>query len=262
MHCIFRKALMIMVIIVCCYRVVAQPRICDQQAICISPADTVINGNSLPLSFEMKNLGPDVMFADDTTLYLLYRVEENGKSKVIYSGATVGRNHDTIGIGQSIRYVDNYGISFYYPDRRDTFTIAFCVLIGTSTINDNGDTVQRFSHQDLNIENNACCKKVTIIPKKSTSVVTKDRNEDGWSVYPNPAGNMLYIRTGEEQHKGELQVTIRDLTGRVMLEQHYNENQLSNAPMLLNVQSLPVGIFSISLQSETGTVSKKISIIR
>lgn len=261
MHHNFRKSFMIIAIVICCYTAVAQQRVCDQEVVCISPADTVINGNALPLRFEMVNHGPDVKFANDTTLYMLYRIEENNEQRIVYQGMISGRGNDTIGIGGSSRYVDNYTIRFSYPDRTDTFTIDFCVLIASSGIFSNGDTFH-LSYTDPNSDNNTCCRQVTIIPKESTFISNTHSVNDELQIYPNPAKNILYLQVTDKDAIGDLVVIIRDITGKELLQRRYNSREVTDGNLTVNVDQLPSGIYSISLQTAKNTFSKKISINR
>lgn len=260
----FKKVFMIIVITLFYYTVIAQQRICDREPECIYPSDTVINGNRLPLRFGMKNLGPDVMLSQDTTLYMVYKVLD-GRQEFIYQGPlNVYKGDEIIGVGESNYYYDLSTILFHYPDRTEPFIVDFCVRLDSWMVNNWGDTI-RFSYFDPNDENNTCCKQVVVMPKPAepTNIEEKSKNAaEDYNIYPNPAREILYIQTKEKRVRGELLVIVWDLTGRILLEHRYSESQVNNGAISLNVQQLPEGILGISLQSETNTVFKIISIIR
>lgn len=238
----------------------AQQRMCDQEVICISPSGTVVNGNRLSLRFEMKNHGPDIMLASDTTLYMLYILLDD-EQRIVYQGMIAGRSNDTIGIGGSSRYTDNYNISFNYPGRTDTFMLDFCVRIGSWGINVYGDTI-RFSHHDPSSDNNTCCSKVTVMPKETTAISNVDEGNMKLLVYPNPAKDLLYLHITDKNAVGDLNVIIRDMTGKALLKRRYSPKEVSDGKLIVNVDQLPSGTYSISLQSAKNTFSQKMSISR
>lgn len=253
------KVFITIAVFICQNVTMAQQRICDQQLRCISPADKVVNGNSLPLRFEMVNTGPDIMFSKDTTFYLLYMLVD-GKKRIVYHGASAGRSNDTIHVGEASRYIDNYGIRFSFPERPDPFTVDFCVAISSWKVNSWGDTL-RFSYHDPNPDNDTCCKEITVLPQKASSIPDENINRTDFLIYPNPASDLLYVRTGQE-YQGDLKLTITDLSGRVLLENRYTKYQTADGILRLDLLILPPGIYNMSLQTYVEVAHKKLIISR
>ena len=65
-----------------------------------------------------------------------------------------------------------------------------------------------------------------------------------WSVYPNPANDMLYISCQTETT--DLSVQILDLLGRPMLQKHYSVSPA--APLGIELHGLPSGFYCLNLQ--------------
>lgn len=79
------------------------------------------------------------------------------------------------------------------------------------------------------------------------------------SLFPNPCSDWLQINlscTGDPGHS-PVQLTIRDLTGRQMGEHSWQIWQGRNTHRI-NLEELPAGIYILSVNSESGRLSKKI----
>lgn len=259
----FRKACILMAATTCCYTGMAQQRrVCDLEVVCTSPAGTVINGNALPLKFETSNHGPDKMISGDRIIYMLYMVVD-GQQKVIHSDIIGGYGNDSLDFGVKIVYGAETGaeVNFNLPDREEPFTLDFCVQIFSEAELANGDSIV-LNYYDPNKANNINCQKITVMPKGGTSIGSRDMDVTGLLVYPNPASNILYVRTGYADAEELLLLTIRDITGRTMVEQRYAEGQAADGILSLNVEQLPVGIYNVSLQSNKGITTRKLTISR
>ncbi len=227
---------------------------------CSSPAGKVLNGGGLRLRFAFINRGPDVMYSGDTTLYSLH-IAVNGVETYLYVGAMTAVPGDTIEIGDSIVYAHNYGVPFSFPDLTDTLITDFCVVISSYGNNQNGDSVYRFSYIDHNVENNMACNKVTVMPRKPTAITNMAAENSSLLIYPNPAANVLNIKR-EATAIGIQQATIRDITGRVILEKRFGHTDLNNGILSLNIEQLPVGMYNVSLQSGENVKVEKLVISR
>ncbi|HEX9957417.1 MAG TPA: T9SS type A sorting domain-containing protein, partial [Fibrella sp.] len=75
----------------------------------------------------------------------------------------------------------------------------------------------------------------------------------GWRFYPNPSSNMVRIEF-EAGHTLPLTVDIVDLMGRSVL--HIDKRNLEAVDV--NVQDILPGLYFITVQSRTGTVSRKL----
>ncbi len=239
----------------------AQQRTVDLEVICISPADTVVNGIGAVLRFEMRNNGPDVKYRRDTTLYWLY-VTEGEQTHWAYSGATIGTSDGVIEIGQSTFYNDNYSIRFPFPERQDTFTVDFCVIIGASYIDERGDTISPFSWIDPNPDNDMCCTPVTVVPRSSGSTIAGAAYREDLLLYPNPVRDRLHIRRSDKLKNGMLLVTVADISGRTLLQHRFNAGSGNDDIGSLDVAMLPPGMYQVQIASSEATVSRKIVISR
>lgn len=69
-----------------------------------------------------------------------------------------------------------------------------------------------------------------------------------FSIYPNPVTNQLYIESQEAFQR----VEVFTINGKRILEANYQENQ----PM--DVSSLPSGMYILKIETENGSVTKKL----
>lgn len=226
----------------------SQHRSVDLEVICVSPADTVVNGVGDRLRFGMQNNGPDTLYNQDTVLYWLYVFENDSTGYVVYNGATIGTTAGFVTIGDARYYNDNYAIRFPFPDRQDTFTVEFCVAIGSSYIDGNGDTINPFTYIDPNNENNFCCTKVTIIPKSSSTSIASIA-EGALQVYPNPVRDVLYIQT-----ETPVDLLLTDIAGRKVMELQHTRH--------LPMTDLPAGVYMLQIKSKEGVSLRTVKVVK
>lgn len=240
----------------------SQQRMIDQEAICVSPAGEVINGGRLPLDFGMLNHGPDPRYGNDTMWYSLTSILHDGYVYQGYSGLLVGGSPSVIPIDSVWWYREHfkYDIQYRLTGIDTPYTVDECVTIAPFAINSKGDTVRRFSHYDPDLSNNTCCKKVTILPKSSSIAQDIRQNAEGVWVYPNPVRDRLHIRTSAGFSEKGIQITICDVSGRLLKEQRYVEGTLGEDTWSVDVADIPEGIYHVHLQSSKGVLSRKIVI--
>jgi PKD repeat protein len=77
--------------------------------------------------------------------------------------------------------------------------------------------------------------------------------EQTWKVIPNPAQNSFIIKTENNTPKGK--ILVRDLTGRLLLEEQINSEQ-----MTINSSGLPNGLYILSVMNENKVWSSKLII--
>jgi PKD repeat protein len=77
--------------------------------------------------------------------------------------------------------------------------------------------------------------------------------EQTWKVIPNPAQNSFIIKTENNTPKGK--ILVRDLTGRLLLEEQINSEQMS-----VNSSGLPNGLYILSVMNENKVWSSKLII--
>lgn len=81
-------------------------------------------------------------------------------------------------------------------------------------------------------------------PGKWPSGVNEIRNSTILQLYPNPATNVINIRT-DKAYAGN--VLIKDVTGRIVVTA-----QMSNGRVNMNVQQLPAGVYYVTLNEVNG----------
>lgn len=257
----FRKTSMLIVSILCCYTINARERrICDLEVFCKLPMDTVVN-DILPLRFEMKNNGPDKMISGDEIIYTIYLIVDGRQT--INQNIIRGYGNDSLDLEDKIVYGadNNRSITFNSQNRTEPYTVEICFQIFSEVMLNNGDSLI-LAYHDPNQANNMCCQTITVMPKKTTSIVNNSMEEADFLVYPNPAREMLYIQTKHSYVKGDLHLTISDLTGRILLEKRYMENQVAGAILPLDLNQFPVGIYNMSLRTQNRVTNRKITVSR
>lgn len=75
--------------------------------------------------------------------------------------------------------------------------------------------------------------------------------EDGFKVYPNPANTLMSVEAN-----GLEQVTICNVMGQVVLRQRCDDNG-----MVVNTSDLTPGVYTISIKTSQGSVTKRFSVV-
>ena len=74
-------------------------------------------------------------------------------------------------------------------------------------------------------------------------------------IYPNPSSNQITLQAGDNMNA----VQLFDLSGKLI----YNDNFNATSVSVVDVQSLPIGIYAIRIQFEDGTIAnRRIEVIR
>ncbi len=237
------------------YALSAQTRYTDLEVVGISPAGKIKSGARLPLIFKITNHGPDDEVPGDTTFYRLYQVLDGVVSEV-YTGMLGGAAKAA---GESSSYRDNYSInSFNFPDLKEPITLDFCFELSTKAYLANGDSIV-LSRQDTNSSNNLNCTKVTVLPR-ATGIQTEEIAGTGFSIYTNPAREVIVFHSDDATYSGALKVTISDFSGRRVLERQFDELEMRTDALSLNVGQLPVGVYVVQLQTKATSVAKRLTI--
>ncbi len=77
------------------------------------------------------------------------------------------------------------------------------------------------------------------------------------SIFPNPANNELFIAIKGNNYTNTF-VSIMNMTGQII----YSQTTSSNDNVGIDISAIPSGIYFIKVETEKGTYSKKLSIIR
>lgn len=73
-----------------------------------------------------------------------------------------------------------------------------------------------------------------------------------FEIFPNPSGSSFYVTTGTLVNENNLTVSIADLHGRILMQQHYKDSQ----PILLG--AIPSGIYIVTLNGNGVAARKKL----
>jgi hypothetical protein len=95
----------------------------------------------------------------------------------------------------------------------------------------------------------------TVVANKPTT------NLINFSVYPNPAQDIVQVSVGDAAGTGSATIQIRDLAGRLVAEEkHLLEG--SRSVYRVSTATLKPGIYNVSVSTGRGTKSKKLAITR
>lgn len=93
-----------------------------------------------------------------------------------------------------------------------------------------------------------------------TSVVAPIENGD-FGLFPNPASSNLAVRFNVEK-PADMTLTIRDLTGRVLVNRELGRTSTGEHTIDLNVDQIPAGTYLMVLKSNEQRITKKVQVIR
>lgn len=243
---------------VCCTTLIAQQRYIDWEAGAISPVDTVVSGNGLPLEFKWTNHGPDVWEHGDSLFYLLI-TNRDGENTLTYAGILYNY-YDGYDVGQTAVYGDNYDITFNYPDITEPTPINFCVYVLTSVQLTNGDSL-KLSYVDPDLSNNISCQPVVVLPQGTSVADAPAREQSFFQVFPNPCRDVVHISIHSNADKGLVKIT--DMLGREQVRKVVHPSgQLAGVPLALDVSLIPEGMYFLTVEIEDKKASEKIWVAR
>lgn len=179
--------------------------------------------------------------------------------------------------GASILNVVSLVPSINYPETPD-FLIGgnkvICISYKDSTIpkNVNAQPLCRVYYN--NASSNICINSVVEIVNKDYESINKVLanncitvtglsqllNKDHYfSVVPNPASDMIQL-TGYTKSADKALVEIKDITGRVIYQEHIDISEVFNHTIYLN--GYKSGVYYISISSKSGTATKPVVIVK
>ena len=98
-------------------------------------------------------------------------------------------------------------------------------------------------------------KLVRIDNSNVPTSVESQANNTGITVYPNPAGDVAYVKIDNASFGNESTIKMYDMTGRTVKQVTSTENRVQ-----LNTSSLPSGIYTIEVTNKEGRFLQKLSI--
>lgn len=205
-------------------------------AILIPTTDTTIAvGGDMPLAVGIKNFGTTALQVGDT-IYLNLLLD----GQVVF-GATVDvtaafapfAQDDVVGIDFGDLPLSQVGLP--------AGTYELCVAT-------DGTNISGVAVADPTASNNQSCVSVTV-----GTVSVEEKTLDQFSAYPNPANNMINVVSPVSFET----VRLFDMAGREV----YSFNGTSTTHSI-NVASLQVGMYFLTIESNNAKTTKKISIAR
>ncbi len=100
------------------------------------------------------------------------------------------------------------------------------------------------------------CKEITIIAAGVISM-----NGGSFNIYPNPAGNQITIDYAFAE-AGKMQMNLYDLNGRLVREINNLNYASRNGRATTDVTELAQGLYQLVINTDKGSITRKISIIR
>jgi hypothetical protein len=90
--------------------------------------------------------------------------------------------------------------------------------------------------------------KVDDVTLNYSNVAVEDHQEHNFDVYPNPASEVLNVKSTD----GSFTYRLLDLTGRQI------RTGAADGRAAINVSSLPAGVYMLQLNSESKTITQKV----
>lgn len=236
----------------------AQNRFVDLEAECLYPKGTYENGDRGILRFNGINRGPDEIKAGDSLWYVLYDNVDGVMKTIYYQGPL--RMPYAVPVGEKFYYRDNYSILLYFPDVTTPKEVQFCMRLVNYHLKPNGDKVY-YSHRDTLSSNDTCCQPLTILPLPNSIAASKSKDEFAY-IYPNPSkGKFELVVDWLFANEDKMKMTIYDLSGRAVYEQHLFRHGANSAIITVDVSHiLTSGIYALHVQGGNKSSTKKMMI--
>lgn len=132
---------------------------------------------------------------------------------------------------------------------------AFITVADSTTLNSPAASIQKLKQFSDSItffykHSNVFISNTCPLPSHILSV--KELNSSMINLYPNPIRNQLYINTKDMTDR-KMVYTIHDILGKTIQSGHFISLELN----VIDLNDLKSGIYSIQIQTESGTISKK-----
>lgn len=194
-------------------------------------------------------------------VYVEIEISNNGTDS-LYTGDTIWYNHSQIPLIAQKAYILEGNIppnatanltidSFANSDQPIGADLDYCVIIFSP---DKVVGLSGFTYLDTNANNNEDCNKIKLQP---TAVSELQHNIAQLNIYPNPAQDVVNIE-GKLNYKGEIFVSIFDITGKEIISSTYHKTDAqSDIQLPLNVSKLSAGMYFVQLYAAGNKVCYK-----
>mgnify|MGYP003574965898 CR=1 FL=1 len=213
-------------------------RQCNLAPTMVSPTENQIfpAGDTMRLTFTIKNNGPASIIAGDTIFYGIGSdVYAHVATAAIANGATSAPI--TPGI-------------FFTNTTTADITGSVCVTLldqSLITYNTTPPTPALITYVDADTTNDETCRTVTL-KAKPTSVLNLNNKNEQLNFYPNPATADVNFALSLEKAENVI-VSVKDITGREVMRNDFGKVQAGQAPFKINVANLNNGIYFIELNA-------------
>lgn len=200
----------------------------------IAPNDT------LWLSFNYKNNGPDILPAGDSLFFL------TTGNIVLYSTLTAALPvNSTISMNEVV---------YFTNPSADTISGNICVAhIPQSLVTYQDGTHPVTTYTDANTSNDTSCVMVKMAPASGSSINNAVAHKNQFDIFPNPVKDQLFV-TPIEANKN-IEITIINALGQTVWQNTLNAG--FDKHMKIDVDALPSGIFYIQQNLEGKKASMK-----
>jgi hypothetical protein len=234
---------------------------CNLQLTLVSPTNnqqipfTVESDESTKVyvKFNIKNHGPDAIAPTDTIYYIS---EFSGTLRSV-QGLTIASGATQLWDPQI--YINN---TVTADETRD-----YCLRLFPQTnvyngVNGTDTNWVTVTYNDSDTSNNRGCSTVILKKQGSISVAEMNQANPVLSVYPNPARDAVHFRIGLAKTE-HVSVSVRDITGRIMLSNDFGRMEAGETPALkLDVSTLTSGLYFVELRAGDKKANGKFTIER
>ena len=198
---------------------------------------TVAYGDSLMVSFNYTNNGPDMLPVGDTLFFDI-------SGLLIYSVIL-----QPMLPGNTFIYNN---VAYFYNPTDSALSADLCVaIVPQSAVQYTNGGIATTTYIDDDSTNDVECHHVMLEgPDTSTTGIQNPAlsGVNNLQVYPNPVTDKLRFDLPTQSQNATLNVAVSDMTGRVVLEQ---QATASNGGYSVNVIDLPSGVYILQMQAGT-----------
>ncbi len=205
-------------------------------------APTALNstsgGTSFAYDFVVKNNGTDSVFTTDTMVFQLVIAE--GNTAIIaypnlnqYIITPITRD---LGAGDTLHLRGTLSTTYKLPLSKNVRCIITSFVINNTS---NG------IFNETSVTNNQKISNMTWTNQYGWGVSVADISVNELSIYPNPATDEVVITPGVEDVSEKTELTITDMTGRIV----YHEVVNLNNGVVVNVADFTAGIYNVNLKN-------------
>lgn len=196
---------------------------------------TIAHGDSLWISFNYTNNGPDMLPVGDTLFFDI-------SGLLIYSVIL-----QPMLPGNTFIYND---VAYFYNPTDSALSADLCIaIVPQSTIQyTNGGTATTTYIDDDSI-NDVECHHVILEGPDSTNTGIRNLALSGVNnlqVYPNPVIDKLHFELPSEHQNTTLNIVVSDMTGRIVMER---QATATKGDYSVNVSTLPSGMYFLKTQA-------------